>query len=228
MTVAWLALRELWISYRLMVILTGFVTAGAVVALLPADVATSFGWLAIGCAGGAGVAAAISAWSLASERRAGRAAWLVGRGFPRAAIVRGWFAATAIAALLGLVPSAAFAWVALSPVARSVEPAAYVAAIAAVGCGTLAAIAAGQLAGALLPRVVAVVAVTLVAGVVAGASVMAPSTVAVLPPGGHQLLAGLADAARPIGRALGAGGLALAITAALLVLAMAAMERADL
>jgi hypothetical protein len=227
MTVAWLAVRELWISYRLMLVVGGFVASGAVVALLPAAPSAMTARLAVGFAVATGIAGIVSAWSLSAERRQRRAAWLVGRGVPRASIVMSWFAAVSLAALLGLVPSGALAWQVIVPAAPS-EGIAYAATIAAIGGGVLVAVAAGQLAGAILPPAVAALGTLLAWGAATTGSWLNPDVAAYLPGAGLVLLAELPDAARPIAQALVGAGVALGATAALLVLASAAFERVDL
>jgi hypothetical protein len=227
MTVTWLALRELWISYRLMLVVGGFVTTGAIVALLPAAPGGVAGRLAIGFAVATALVAIVSAWSLSTDRRRRRAGWLVGRGVPRVSIVMSWFAAVGLAALLGLVPSAALAWPVIVPSAPS-EGAAYAAAIAAIGGGVLAAVALGQVAGAVLPPIVAAAATLLACGAAAVGSLLFPDAAAYLPAAGFLLLADLGDAARPVARAFAGAGMALAAASALLVLAAAAIERVDL
>jgi hypothetical protein len=227
MTVAWLAVRELWISYRLMLVVGGFVASGAVVALLPAPPDAEVDRLAIGFAASTAIAGVVSAWSLSTERHRRRAAWLVGRGVPRASIVMSWFAAVGVAALLGLLPSAALAWPVIVPAAPS-EEAAYVAAIAAIGGGVLSAVAVGQVAGAGLPPVVAVVATLLACGAAATASWIIPDVAAYVPGAGLVLLADLGSVARPVARGLAGTGMALGVAGALLVLAAAIFERVDL
>lgn len=227
MTVAWLALRELWISYRLMLVLAGFVATGAVVALAPVGDRDQLLRLALGFAASAAVTGVVSAWSLAAERRRRRAAWLVGRGISRASIVRGWFVALAVVVAVGLVPSATLAWLALLP-GRPAEGVAYVATIGAIGCGVLGVVAFGHLAGAILPPAVAAIVVLAACGAVAAATLLAPQAAAYLPSAGYLVLIELADTARPIARALAGAGIALATAGALLVLATAAFERVDL
>jgi len=228
MTVAWLALRELWISYRLMLVVGGFVAGGAIVALIPSAPAPVTVLLAGAFAAATGIAGMVSAWSLASARRRRRAAWLVGHGVPRASIVMSWFAALGVASLIGLVPSAALAWLVVVPIAPS-EGAAYAAAIAAIGAAALVAVAAGLLAGTILPPAIAAL-VTLVAwSAAATGSWLGPDAAAAYLPGaGLALLADVGQATRPVARALAGTGVALGAAAALLVLAAAAFERVDL
>jgi hypothetical protein len=227
MTVAWLALRELWISYRLMIVVGGFIAGGAIVALVPLPSGLMTDRLAVVFAVATALAGMVSAWSLATARRRRRAAWLVGHGVTRATIVMSWFAALGLAGLLGLVPSAALAWPLVAPAAPS-EGAAYAATIAAIGGGVLVAVALGLVAGAILPPGAAA-AVTLVAWAGAAAGTwLSPDASAYMPGAGLALLAELGDTARPIARALAATGVALGAAAALLVLAAAAFERVDL
>jgi hypothetical protein len=228
MTVAWLAIRELWISYRLMLVVGAFVAAGAVVALLPAiGGAAIANRLAIGYAVATGIAAMMSAWSLAIERRQGRVAWLVGRGVPRASIVMSWFGAIGLAALLGLVPSAALVWAVIAPLAPALGLV-YAAAILAVAASVLAAVALGQLSGAVLPPIAAAAAAFVTSGAAIAASWLVPDPPSMLPGAGYVLLAQLGDTTAPIGRALAGAGAALGTAAALLVLTAASFERVDL
>jgi hypothetical protein len=210
-----------------MLVVGGFVAGGAIVALIPSAPAPITVLLAVAFAAATGIAGMVSAWSLASARRRRRAAWLVGHGVPRASIVMSWFAALGLASLLGLVPSAALAWLVVVPAAPS-EGAAYAAAIAAIGGAVLVAVAAGLLAGAILPPAIAAAATLLIWGATATGSWLGPDAVAYMPGAGLALLAEIGEATRPVARALAGTGVALGATAALLVLAAAAFERVDL
>ena len=68
-----LAVHELWISFRLLVVLAGYVGAGTVVALLPAPLPTTLLRLAVGVATAMSLGAIVAAWSLSRERALGRA-----------------------------------------------------------------------------------------------------------------------------------------------------------
>jgi hypothetical protein len=227
-SVAWLAVRELWISYRLVVMLAAFVLGGALVALIPTDVQTGLSRLSLSLGAAGVLTATLLAWTFAAERRRGRAAWLVARAVPRRALLGGWLLAGGASVLIALAPAALLAWAALGPVARTIEPLAFGVAIAAVGCSTLALVVVGLLAGTLMPPLVAATVSLLAASALAAAALLVADAPAVAPGAAYAGLASLTDATRPIAHGLQAGGAALVGAAALLVLATAALERRDL
>ena len=83
-TVTRLALREMWITFRLLLALVAFIGAGAIVALLPAAPSVALERLALGFGIATAVTSGIAAWSVADERSSGRAGWLVARSVTRA------------------------------------------------------------------------------------------------------------------------------------------------
>ncbi|HET8776395.1 MAG TPA: hypothetical protein VFN76_01930, partial [Candidatus Limnocylindria bacterium] len=88
-----LAWRELWITFRMLIVLAAFVAVGALVVLVPASPAEMLERAAIGLGVATVVASAITAWSVANERVSGRTGWLVTRSVSRATYVLGWFGA---------------------------------------------------------------------------------------------------------------------------------------
>jgi hypothetical protein len=218
-----LAVRELWVSFRLLVLLAAYVGAGAVVALVPAPVTTVLQRLAIGLmvAGIAGMA--IAAWSLGVERAQGRIGWLVTRSIPRQTVVIGWFVALATVSTAGLAAAAALGWVAVAPSPFRPDPSGYVAVVTGVAAWTWAAIAIGVLLGSLLRPAFALVAAVLVGLLAAEVGWIADTALIPL-----QAVARLLDLERPIATGLQGAGIGLAIAAAALVLARAALARADL
>jgi hypothetical protein len=227
-TVAWLAARELWMTFRLLLVLIVSVGAGAVVGLLPAPVPQTMARLAAGLALAITVAAAVAAWSLAEERVSGRAGWLITRSVARATYLSGWYGALVLGPLAGLAAGATLGWLAIPRGSVSVLADEYVAAIVAVATTLLAAVALGLLAGAVLrPRGAMIVAVAACA-VAAGVAVMLPSAAPWLPGGQLVLLAGTAGPDSVMGDALRAAGFGLALSAALFVACRLALERADL
>jgi ABC-type transport system involved in multi-copper enzyme maturation permease subunit len=223
-----LALRELWISFRVFGVLAGFVGVGALVALLPAPMPATLLRLALGLGVATCLAAAVAAWSMAEERRAGRAAWLVTRSLPRGTLLAGWFVALATIGLLALLVAGLLGWLAVSSVALRLAPGAYAALIGGVGASLLAAIAGGLLAGAVLrPAPAALLAGGVVAGFIALGWLPASSG-ALLPGGAFAALAALVEPGTMIGPGLRAAGIGLALTAALLVLARLVLDRAEL
>ena len=226
-TVAWLALRELWMSFRLLVVLVAHVVGGAVVGLLPAAPSESLDRLAAGLGVATVITAATTAWTMADERLAGRAAWLVTRAVSRGTYLAGWFSAVALVASAGVAAAGVLGWLAIGGGLR-VDPLAFVATMVGVTATTAVAVALGLLCGSLLrarAAVLVAVAASLVAGGVAwGAAADAPW----LPGGAHVLLSGMAVRETVLPDALRAAGIGLALSAALLVAARVALERADL
>ncbi len=226
--VTWLAVRELWISFRLISLIALFLVAGAVVVILPAlghrDPAPGYA-VALGVASaGAG---ALTASLLSTERRRGTAAWLASRAVPRVTLLIGWFNAVLGAGVAGFVPGAALAWLTLLPVAPALEPLRFALAMLAVGSAAVAALALGMLTGALVPPRRASLLTLLVCSALGTGSLAIPAARSFTPASGYFLLAEL-PAGWPLGRALQATGIGLAAAALLLTAAGLALERADL
>jgi hypothetical protein len=226
-TVARLATRELWMTFRLLLVLIVSVAAGAVVGLLPAPPTQAMARLAVGLGVAIAVAAAVAAWSLAEERVSGRAGWLVTRSVARGTYLVGWFAALVLIATVGLAAGALLGWLSVSSTG-SVAAADYLAAFVAVVATLVAAVAAGLLAGAMLPPRAGMI-VTVAACAAAGAlSVLAPDLPRWLPGGALVLLAGVPGADGVVDDALRAAGLGLALAAIVVVIGRVAFERTDL
>jgi hypothetical protein len=226
--VTWLAVRELWISFRLITVIALFLLAGALIALLPGlGRAQPAGWYAIGLGAASLAAGMLTAGVLSGERRRGTAAWLASRAVPRVTLLVAWFIALLGAAVVGFVPGAALAWFTILPAAPVLDAARFAIAVLAVGSGALAALALGMLAGALLPpRRASLLTLLLCAAVAAGALAL-PAARSLTPASGYFLLAEVATG-WPLGRALQAIGIGLASAALLLTAAGLALERADL
>jgi hypothetical protein len=234
-TLSWMALRGLWISFRLLAVVGALLLAGLPAALLPPvlspDLAGAppdpLGWAAIAAAGAMALASAVAAATLASERRRGTAGWMASRGVPRATIALSWFAAFGLLLAVGLVPLGIVVWLTLGPLLPS-GPGPLVAAVAATAAAGWAALAIGILAGAALPSWPAAA----LAGLGAGALLLPPSLGLSapwwLPADGIQVLGELDTAGRPVADSLRAAGAALGVAAAVLVGAVVAFERADL
>ena len=222
------AVRELWISFRLLALLLAFIAVGAVVALLPAPLTATMQRLAGGLAAGTLVAGAIAAWSLADERTSGRAGWLITRSVPRTTVLSGWFIALAAVTMAGIAAAAVLGWMAASGVALRLDPAGFLALAGAVGGTSLAVVALGMLLGVLLtPGPAAVMAVVLAAAV-GTLAWLGPDLAGLVPGAAFVALAGLNEAVAPLGTALRSAGSALLTTALLLLLARTALERAEL
>ena len=222
--VSWLAVRELWISFRLLMLLAAYVGVGALVALVPAPGSTAMTRLSIGLAAAVIVGAAIAAGALASERVLGRAGWLVTRSISRGTVLVGWFVAVGGVSLVGLVAAAALGWLAASPSVAQVQPAPFAAIVGGVAAQGLALIAIGLLLGALLAPVPASGA-ALVAGILVAAASYFVLPDALSPLGA---LAALPSLDRPVAAGVQGAGIGLATTAVALGFARVALGRADL
>ena len=223
-----LALRELWMSFRLFVLLLAYVAVGATIALLPTSVVELLGRLAVGLAGATLVAALVAAWSIAVERRRGRTGWLVSRDVPRGTYLAAWFVTLAAAAFAGHITALAVGWVAGSSTVPRLDLGGYTAAGAATLASMLAEVALGMLAGIILPPMAALAATAVVGGG-AAAAVLAGIVPAALIPGA-EAFAILADLSRhdATGAIALAAGSALVAAGILLGLARVAFERVPL
>lgn len=226
--VARLALRELWISFRLFAVIVGFVAAGAIVALVPEPLPQLMERLALGFGVASLVAAVVAAWSIADERRLGRAGWLVSRSVPRRTLFLGWFLAVSGVALAALVPATMIGWLAATNVTLGLEAGGYLARMLAVAGTAMAAVAIGSVAGTLLgPRVAALVTVAVLLWLATIAWV-GPVDSSVVPGGAFGELAALREPGSGTASGLRGAGVALATTAVVLIIGLAAIERADL
>lgn len=232
-----LALQELWISFRLLLVLAALLMAVLPPALLPhaptPDLAGAppdpLAWFALALAGALTLAATLAAATLASERRRGTAGWLASWAVPRVVILLTWFAAFGALLVAGLALAGALAWISVGGgVLLPDAGAAFVAALLATACAGLAAVALGLAAGSLLPPAAAGLLTALLAGALLVGAAVGPPSWLTLPAGGLSVLATLEHAARPIADASRAGGAALLASALLIPLAAAGFELADL
>lgn len=224
--VAGLALRELWISFRLLAILGSLVAAGVAVMLvrLVDPLAAPLPWLAGGVAVAAAFVASLSAWSFSAERRRGAAAWLVGRSVPRSAVLFGWLLALVTPLIVGLVLVGALGWL----LQAGALPAAYAAAVGAGLADLVAALAAGLLAGTILPPARAALVTVLLVSVVGGMGAAGIVAGVPLPGDALRLLAELPARQQPLADALMAAGTSLLAAAVFLGAARIAVERSEL
>jgi hypothetical protein len=238
LAVSGLALRELWISYRLLMLVGLLLLTALPTSLLPvspddplAVVTARLQPFAVGLAAGISLVAGVVAGTLAAERRRGTAGWLVSRAVPRGTIVAGWFAAFVVVLIIGLAPAAGLAWLTLGSAAETIDPIAYVVSIAAGAAVGMSAVALGLLLGALLGVLPAMaLSAAISAAVLLPAAVLALPALAQPPAPGAPLaiLADMVEAVRPISDSVRSGGVALGGAGALLLLASAVMSRADL
>jgi hypothetical protein len=222
--VARLAVRELWISFRLLALLVAYVGVGALVALLPAPAATVLARLSVGLTAAMIMGAGIAADALSTERVLGRAGWLVTRSITRGTVVVGWFLALAGVSLVGLGAAAMLGWLAATASVPTLQPTPYAAVIGGVAALSLAAVAMGLLFGVVLTPLPAMLAAVVVGGLVVAMAHL------ILPTGAVPLtaLGELATLNRPVGVGVQGAGIGLAITAVMLVLARVALGRVDL
>ncbi len=226
--VARVAVRELWMTFRLLLVLVAFVGGSAVVVLLPSSPSVTLDRMAIGLGIATVAGAAVAAWSIAAERETGRAGWLVTRSISRGIYVIGWALGLVAIGVAGTVGAAALGWLTLTGFAVDLDAGSYSAVVLAVATSVAAAMTLGLAVGALLPPAPAAgVAALLCAG--AGLLVVLASGGSSSVPGAAYLLFSRlvgADAVLP--DALRAAGVGLVQTAILLAIARAAMERAEL
>jgi ABC-type transport system involved in multi-copper enzyme maturation permease subunit len=235
LTLTRMALRELWISFRLIPLVGVPVLGGMLVSAIPPEFAgeTAVGgagfWYGVGAAVGICVASGLAALTMSLERRRGTAAWMAVRAVPRSSVLASWFLAFALLVCLGLALGSVGAWLAaIGRAETSPDALPFAAAVGATAGTALAAVAAGLLIGTTLPTLPAtLLAVALTAPLVV-AVFLAPLSALPLPIGGLGLLTHLDSAARPVAGALQSAGAALAAAAVLLVLGGAGLERSDL
>ena len=219
-----LALRELWISFRLLLLLAAYVGAGAAVALLPASPSTVLARLAIGVAAAMVVGTAIAGWSLSRERALGRAAWLATHSIPRATILVGWFVALTLVSILGIAAAGVMGWLAASAPGARLDALAFGLTFAAISCGAIGLLALGLLIGTLLRPSAAAVGAAFAGMSLAGAAWVADPRVA----SPLELLTQLPQLPNPISVALQGAGAGLAVAGLLLILARVVLDRVDL
>jgi hypothetical protein len=226
--VARVAVRELWMTFRLLVVLVAFVGASAVVVLLPAAPAVTLDRLALGLGAATVAASSVAAWTMATERAAGRAGWLVTRSVSRGAYLAGWLLGIGVVTTLGVAGSAVLGWLTTLGLAIRIDAAAYATAVVAVATTATAAVALGLAVGALLPPAAAA-GVSAAACAVSGVVILLASGGSTAVPGAAYLLfSRLAAPGSVLPDAVRAAGVGLVQTAVLFVIARAAMERAEL
>jgi hypothetical protein len=239
-TVTGLALRELWISYRLLLAVGILILAGLPSAMLPHTtpalaptlLESPLEWFAIGLAVSLAVVGAMAAAALSLERRRGSAGWLVIRAVPRPVILLGWFAAFVLLLAVGIAPAATLVWLTVAAPASAVGDAwPFVAPVVGAWAAGAAAVAIGLLLGTLLsPWPAGLLTLLVTAGVllVAVLGAVPALSAAPSPAAGLAILGDLPNQARPVADALRASGSALVVVAVALILAIAALGRADL
>lgn len=222
-----LVIRELWISFRLLVLLVAFVGSGVLVALLPAPPAVVLARLGLGLALATAVAAAVAAWSLAEERVRGRIGWLVTRSVPRAAIVAAWFVGIALIVMPALGAAALLGWLASATPGLGAQPLPFVLTMIGIGGSVLAAVGLGLLIGAVLPPLAAAGVAGLAAAGMGIAPLLLPGLRPILPIAALMSAPGAGSAASPAAPLVPIGVTLLAC-GAVLAAARLVMERVEL
>jgi len=230
-----MALHEMWISFRLILVIGLPVLGGMMVIVVPPELAgaTAVGgagfWYAVAACAAICIASGLAAGTLAHERQRGTVAWMAVRAVPRSAVLLSWFVAFGFLLASGIALGSIGAW--LAAIARADSPpdlAPFAASIGATAGAALASVAGGLLLGTFLRTgPAAALAVALSAAILA-AAIAWPLGGVPLPTGGIALLAHLDAATRPVGDGLQSAGAALAAAALLLVLGGAGLERSDL
>ena len=223
-----LAVRELWITFRLLALLAGFIGVGAAVALLPAPLPTVMERMGLGLGAAAILAGALGAWSFADERAHGRAAWLVARSVSRGTLLGGWFAALLALALAGTVVAGLLGWLTASAVSLRLDGGAFATQLVGVAATVAVAIALGLLAGTVLRGPLAVAATVAVGAGVGAVAWLVPGAGELMPGAAMVDLAALREGIAPQLGGLRAAGAALVATALLLAVARLVLERAEL
>ena len=223
-----LAMRELWITFRLLALLAGFIGVGALVALLPAPLPAVMERLAIGLGAASIVAGSLAAWSFSDERVRGRAAWLVTRSVSRGTLLGGWFAALVLVALAGTAVAGLLGWLTASAVSLRLDPGAFAALFAGVAATVPVAVAAGLLVGTVLRGPLAVAATVAIGAGLGALAWLAPGAGELVPGAALVDLAALREGVSAQVAGLRAAGASLIATALLLVAARLVLERAEL
>ena len=229
LTLARMAVRELWISFRLLVLLALPLAAGLLALFLSSDpdlapLAQAWGMAGVGILS-AGIAAA--AW--AGERRRGTAGWLSLRAVPRASILVAWFAGLALPLTVGIAAGGLLVWLATGAAASPpLDATSYATLVAAVAAAALQALAIAMVIGSFVGPIGAAVLAMLASGVLLSSGLVLSPEPPVVPTAGLGLIAQATDLLRPFADGLQALGLGLTMTGLLLGAAVLVFERVDL
>lgn len=228
-TLTWLALRDLWISFRFVALLALSLAGGVVAGALPPGVADPTAALAWGAVLAGSAAAAVLGGSVAAERVHGRLGWLAVRSVPRSAVLVAWAWSVALPVLLGLAAAGLLAWLAVAPSAAApLDALAFAGLVAAAACALAVGLAAALLLGALLAPPLATLASLVVAGAIGVGGLLTGNEPATWPGAAIGLLAHAVALDHPLAGAFTSAGVSLAAGAVLLALAAAVVSRVDL
>jgi ABC-type transport system involved in multi-copper enzyme maturation permease subunit len=226
--VARLALRELWITFRLLLLLAGFVGIGAAIALLPAALPSVMQRLGIGLGVASTIAAMIAAWSFAEDRARGRAGWLVTRSVSRSTLLAGWFVALAALVLVGVGVAGVLGWLTASGVSLRLDPATFALGVLGVAATALLAVALGMLIGTVAPTRPAIAGTLVLTLALGSVAWLGPVAGELVPGGAMAQLGAVREAGTSHAALWRSTGAALVATAVVLGLARLLLERAEL
>jgi hypothetical protein len=228
-TLTRMAVRELWISFRLLLLLALPVIAGLVALLLSPDPDRTQLALAWGMGVVAVLASGLAAAAWAMERRRGTAGWLSMRAVPRASILIAWFVGLAVPMLVGIAAGSLLVWLGTgTQPSPPLDTPAYATIVGAAAAAALEALAIGLLFGSLLPPIVAAVFAVLGSAALLGAGLFIVTEPPLIPTAGIGLLAQAMDLLRPMADGLQALGLGLTLTGLVLGVALLVFDRVDL
>jgi hypothetical protein len=228
-TLTWMAVRELWISFRFLALLSLGLVGGLLATAVRASLSDGQALLAGGIAGAGIAAAGIGAMALAGERRSGRLAWLAVRSVPRSAALLAWFVSLSLPLMAGLAISGVLGWIVVgAPSAPPMDGPAFAALVTAAAATSLEGLAVALLAGILLRPVSAAIVAMIATAALMGTGLAVVAEPPALPAAGIGLLANAQSLGHPVSDGLQAMGMALAATGLLLAVAAAALSRVDL
>jgi len=229
LTLTRMAVRELWISFRLLLLLALPIAVGLLALLFPPDSGITQPALALGLAAVATAAAGVAAAAWASERRRGTAGWLSLGAVPRASILIAWFAGLALPLLVGTAAGGLLVWlgtgVAPDP---PLDALSYASLVGAAAVAALQALAIGILFGSFLRPIAAAALAVVASGALLAAGLLVSPEPPLVPTAGLGLLAQATDLLRPLAEGLQALGIGLTLTGLLLGAALLIFNRVDL
>ena len=160
-----LSVRELWISYQLLVIVAVLAIVGLLAPLagvwLPryldpsapvAATTQALGWYGVALAGASVLVAGMAARTIAADRARGSAAWVVSAPVSRGTFFVGWMIGVATPVAGGMLLSAVTAWFTIASLGAAADPARFAAASVAAGAYLIAAATIGLASGSKLDR----------------------------------------------------------------------------
>jgi len=229
LTLTRMAVRELWISFRLLLVLALPLAAGLLALLLASDPDLARLALAWGVAAAGTLTAGIAAAAWSVERRRGTAGWLSLRAVPRASILVAWFAGLALPLMVGFAAAALLGWLAAGGApSPPLDEASYATLVAAGAAATLQALALGMVFGSFIGPIGASVLAMVASGALLGSGLVLAPEPPVVPTAGLAMIAQATDLLRPFADGLQALGLGLTMTGLLLGTALLIFERVDL